>query len=235
MNRDYSIAASIYLQITTKREWRDPDSNRGHHDFQSCALPTELSRRKGRPGEILRYGIAAIKRRAGGPGPTDLRPQGLYPASAKRFNSKADSTISLGSAPTTALGCSPGSKNAMVGMLDTPKVPASVVSASTSIFATFTVPSYSAAIWSMTGATCLHGPHHAAQKSTNTGTSDFKTSSSKVSAVTATGSDILYLLVALICSLVYFGVKESVPDASDRETSERAKLADSFGPSLRKR
>ncbi len=27
------------------REWRDPDSNRGHHDFQSCALPTELSRR----------------------------------------------------------------------------------------------------------------------------------------------------------------------------------------------
>ena len=27
------------------RRWRDPDSNRGHHDFQSCALPTELSRR----------------------------------------------------------------------------------------------------------------------------------------------------------------------------------------------
>src|SRR5581483_5627784 len=25
--------------------WRDPDSNRGHHDFQSCALPAELSRR----------------------------------------------------------------------------------------------------------------------------------------------------------------------------------------------
>ena len=28
-----------------KPRWRDPDSNRGHHDFQSCALPTELSRR----------------------------------------------------------------------------------------------------------------------------------------------------------------------------------------------
>jgi hypothetical protein len=26
-------------------EWRDSESNRGHHDFQSCALPTELSRR----------------------------------------------------------------------------------------------------------------------------------------------------------------------------------------------
>jgi hypothetical protein len=25
--------------------WRDRDSNPGHHDFQSCALPTELSRR----------------------------------------------------------------------------------------------------------------------------------------------------------------------------------------------
>ena len=24
--------------------WRDPDSNRGHMDFQSTALPTELSR-----------------------------------------------------------------------------------------------------------------------------------------------------------------------------------------------
>ncbi len=28
--------------------WRDPDLNRGHHDFQSCALPAELSRRSGR-------------------------------------------------------------------------------------------------------------------------------------------------------------------------------------------
>src|SRR5688500_13348061 len=95
----------------------------------------------------------------------------------------------------------------MVGMLETPKWPASAVSASTSTFATFTEPSYSAAIWSMTGATCLHGPHHAAQKSTNTGTSEFKTSSSKVSTVTAIGSDILYLLIFPICSLVYFIVK----------------------------
>jgi hypothetical protein len=47
--------------------------------------------------------------------------KGSYPASAKRSSSKADSTISLGSAPTTALGCSPGSKNAIVGMLEIPK------------------------------------------------------------------------------------------------------------------
>src|SRR5688572_28808056 len=97
----------------------------------------------------------------------------------------------------------------MVRMLETPKWPASAVSASTSTFATFTEPSYSAAIWSMTGATCLHGPHHAAQKSTNTGTSEFRTSSSKVSTVTAMGSDIMYLLMALICSLVYFVVKDN--------------------------
>ena len=31
-------------------EWRDPDSNRGHHDFQSCALPTELSRQRAKEG-----------------------------------------------------------------------------------------------------------------------------------------------------------------------------------------
>ena len=35
-------------QSSTKlsgRECRDPGSDWGHHDFQSCALPTELSRR----------------------------------------------------------------------------------------------------------------------------------------------------------------------------------------------
>src|SRR5688500_14115616 len=106
----------------------------------------------------------------------------------------------------------------MVGMLETPKWPASAVSASTSTFATFTEPSYSAAIWSMTGATCLHGPHHAAQKSTNTGTSEFRTSSSKVSTVTAMGSDIMYLLQVLICSLVYFIVKVKAPRSPGTRT-----------------
>ena len=26
----------VVLQTFTKQKWRDPDSNRGHHDFQSC-------------------------------------------------------------------------------------------------------------------------------------------------------------------------------------------------------
>ncbi len=41
-------AFSTYEKTTDLQDflrWRDPDSNRGHHDFQSCALPTELSRR----------------------------------------------------------------------------------------------------------------------------------------------------------------------------------------------
>src|SRR5215216_2528033 len=81
---------------------------------------------------ILRHEVVAIKR----PGR-----DALYPAWAKRSRPKADSTISLGIAPTTAFGCSPGSKNAMVGMLEIPKSPASDDSASTSTFATFTEPS----------------------------------------------------------------------------------------------
>jgi hypothetical protein len=39
------------------RGWRDPDSNRGHHDFQSCALPTELSRRGGEDIAVVRAAV----------------------------------------------------------------------------------------------------------------------------------------------------------------------------------
>src|SRR5690242_18420169 len=37
----------------------------------------------------------------------------------------------------------------------------------------------------MMGATCLHGPHQSAQKSTSTGLSDLRTTSSKVASVTS--------------------------------------------------
>src|SRR4249919_2818606 len=43
-------------------QWRDPDSNRGHHDFQSCALPTELSRRDGLI-RVPRASVPAVLRR----------------------------------------------------------------------------------------------------------------------------------------------------------------------------
>src|SRR4029453_9787518 len=38
---------------------------------------------------------------------------------------------------------------------------------------------------SMIGDTCLQGPHQSAQKSTTTGLSDFRTTSSKVASVTS--------------------------------------------------
>src|SRR5947209_9136353 len=49
------------IEVREAGRWRDPDSNRGHHDFQSCALPAELSRRR---GAILAIVLAPIR----GPG-----------------------------------------------------------------------------------------------------------------------------------------------------------------------
>ena len=68
-------AKALYLQLKQEniglvRKWRDRDSNPGHHDFQSCALPTELSRRVGdafetaRQALILGYRTQAIKEEA---------------------------------------------------------------------------------------------------------------------------------------------------------------------------
>jgi hypothetical protein len=47
-------------------------------------------------------------------------------------------------------------------------------------FTAFNFPAYSSANWSIRGAIIRHGPHHGAQKSTRTGTSDFNTSCSNV-------------------------------------------------------
>src|ERR671937_515818 len=33
------------VRVRPEPGWRGPESNRRHHDFQSCALPTELPRR----------------------------------------------------------------------------------------------------------------------------------------------------------------------------------------------
>src|SRR5688572_19697741 len=39
-----SMSAGLVAPLPVLRPWRGPESNRGHHDFQSCALPTELPR-----------------------------------------------------------------------------------------------------------------------------------------------------------------------------------------------
>src|SRR6185369_10676185 len=48
--------------------------------------------------------------------------------------------------------------------------------ASTSNLPTFSLPAYSLATTSIVGPICRQGPHHSAQKSTRTGTSDRSTS-----------------------------------------------------------
>src|ERR1700730_18370420 len=57
---------------------------------------------------------------------------------------------------------------------------------STSILLPLTFPRYSPASSSTIGAIARQGPHHAAQKSTSTGLSDFSTSESKFASVTST-------------------------------------------------
>src|SRR5271157_4490113 len=54
---------------------------------------------------------------------------------------------------------------------------------STSSLPTFTLPAYSVATTSIVGAICRQGPHHAAQKSTSTGSSLRRTSWSKPASV----------------------------------------------------
>jgi hypothetical protein len=75
---------------------------------------------RGKPVLILEYRARVIK---GWRLSRDLK--GSFPCFdhfwEKRWSSKAVSIISLGRAPTTALGGSPGSKRAMVGMLEIPK------------------------------------------------------------------------------------------------------------------
>src|SRR6185312_10618126 len=63
----------------------------------------------------------------------------------------------------------------------------SAFSSSELTFASLTRPAYSAATFSSTGVSALHGPHHGAQKSTTTGMAlePSMTSSSNVAVVTS--------------------------------------------------
>jgi hypothetical protein len=81
------------------------------------------------------------------------------------------------------MGCFPGAKNAIVGMLMMLNARESPGFASTSTLTMSMEPSYFAASFSISGATSLHGPHQAAQKSTTTGLSLCRTSASNVASV----------------------------------------------------
>ncbi len=90
-----------------------------------------------------------------------------------------------GTTPGKPSSTSPPLSRNTVGIERTWKAAAICGSASTSTFASTKPPPYSAASFSSTGASCLHGPHHPAQKSTSTGTCNerCRTSASKASVV----------------------------------------------------
>src|SRR5687767_6636670 len=76
---------------------------------------------------------------------------------------------------------------------------------STSIFATLSRPLYSSARASTVGAICLQGPHHTAQKSTSVGTSDLRTSDSKLASVSSLTFALAmdgYLQDSGVCNLI---------------------------------
>src|SRR5258706_11061721 len=94
-------------------------------------------------------------------------------------------------APTTRSSSLPFLKRIRVGIPLMPKRCETEGLSSTLSFTTRALLAYFSATASTVGASMRHGAHHAAQKSTKTGRSDFNTSFSKVPS-----------LVSLTCSLI---------------------------------
>src|SRR6266498_3810147 len=88
--------------------------------------------------------------------------------------------------PTTCSATSPYLKIRSVGMARIPYSVAIDWYSSMLTLPTFTFPSYSLASSSRIGAIILQGPHHSAQKSTNTGVDALSTSCSKLASVRMT-------------------------------------------------
>lgn len=96
------------------------------------------------------------------------------------------SIVCFGTSPIEVFSALPFLKRITVGMLTMPNSLESSSSLSTFTLPTFILPSFSSAISARVGASILHGPHQSAQKSTRTGTTEFKTSDSKLAFVTVT-------------------------------------------------
>ena len=88
--------------------------------------------------------------------------------------------VLFGTAPITVSIFFPSLKIITVGIDRIPYSVAIEGDSSVFNFTAFNFPEYSSANWSIRGAIIRHGPHHGAQKSTRTGTSDFNTSCSNV-------------------------------------------------------
>jgi hypothetical protein len=87
-------------------------------------------------------------------------------------------------APTLVASALPSLKIINVGMLRIPNLGAVASFWSMLNLAILILPANSSAIYSITGAIILQGPHHSAQKSTKTGRSEPRTSASKESSET---------------------------------------------------
>src|SRR4030042_32117 len=92
----------------------------------------------------------------------------------------------------------PPLKRISVGILITPYCRAVSALSSTFTFTKATLPSYSLANSSTSGAIIRQGPHHGAQKSTNTGVFAFKTVSPNFSSLISTGL-LIFLLFHFFC------------------------------------
>src|ERR1700677_1315762 len=99
-----------------------------------------------------------------------------------------DSSL-FGPAPVLVATCLPPLNTISVGIDRLPYLLATPGFSSTLSLPIFTLPFISVAISSSAGPIMRHGPHHSAQKSTTTGSSDLMTSVSKLSSVTLAVTD----------------------------------------------
>src|SRR6266446_1324223 len=97
-------------------------------------------------------------------------------------------------APTTRSTSFPPPNRIKVGMPLIPYVAAVDGLSSTFIFTTATLPEYCSAIASTVGDNIRQGAHQAAQKSTSTGFSDFRTSCSKDLSVTSLTLSFIFVI-----------------------------------------
>ena|SRR5690554_4345434 len=117
----------------------------------------------------------------------------LY-AGCDTSDSSLAASVLLDEAPISWSATVPSLKKSSVGIERTLYCIAICGLLSTSSFAIFARPANSDASSSIMGAIIRHGPHHAAQKSTRTGSSALMTSFTKLLSVTVTGFAISYLV-----------------------------------------
>src|SRR3954454_13797815 len=141
-----------------------------------------------RPGPSLRTTISR-----GAPG---LQPR------AYSTDSIHSLSLLFGSAPIFCAATWPPLNRIIVGMPRTPYLRGVCRFSSILTLATVSLPALSAASWSRNGAIILHGPHHSAQKSTRTGSLDFKTLVSNSASLTAVG---FIARVSFRCALLTLG------------------------------